>query len=121
MRARITRELIVRSGFSVVAVEADWPDAARVDATSAPTAVAAARRVSASALPDLDVAQPGGERVRRVAARLQRRRSTTRRAGSASTASTSTACTPRSRAVLAYLDRVDPDAAAVGARSATGA
>ena len=32
MRAHITRELIRRKGFTVVAVEADWPDAARVDA-----------------------------------------------------------------------------------------
>jgi protein-L-isoaspartate(D-aspartate) O-methyltransferase len=31
MRARITRELIVRRGFRFVAVDADWPDAARVD------------------------------------------------------------------------------------------
>jgi protein-L-isoaspartate(D-aspartate) O-methyltransferase len=31
MRAQITRELIARRGFSFVAVEADWPDAARVD------------------------------------------------------------------------------------------
>jgi protein-L-isoaspartate(D-aspartate) O-methyltransferase len=31
MRARISRELIVRRGFQFVAVEADWPDAARVD------------------------------------------------------------------------------------------
>ena len=31
MRARITRELITRRGFTLVAVEADWPDAARVD------------------------------------------------------------------------------------------
>jgi len=31
MRARITRELVVRRGFTVIAVEADWPDAARVD------------------------------------------------------------------------------------------
>src|SRR5688572_18784817 len=32
MRARITRELITRAGFSIVAVEADWPDARWVDA-----------------------------------------------------------------------------------------
>jgi protein-L-isoaspartate(D-aspartate) O-methyltransferase len=32
MRARITRELVERRGFTVVALEADWPDAARVDA-----------------------------------------------------------------------------------------
>ncbi|HEX7672284.1 MAG TPA: erythromycin esterase family protein, partial [Polyangiaceae bacterium] len=31
MRARITQELIRRRGFQFVAVEADWPDAARVD------------------------------------------------------------------------------------------
>jgi erythromycin esterase-like protein len=31
-RAAITRRLIERHGFSVVAVEADWPDAARIDA-----------------------------------------------------------------------------------------
>ncbi|WP_200240650.1 erythromycin esterase family protein [Thiohalocapsa halophila] len=32
MRARITRELIERHGFDFVAVEADWPDAQRIDA-----------------------------------------------------------------------------------------
>jgi len=31
LRARLTRELIVRKGFDIVAVEADWPDAARID------------------------------------------------------------------------------------------
>jgi protein-L-isoaspartate(D-aspartate) O-methyltransferase len=31
MRARITRELIVRRGFNVVAIEADWPDTATID------------------------------------------------------------------------------------------
>ena len=31
MRARLTQELILRRGFTVVAVEADWPDAARID------------------------------------------------------------------------------------------
>ncbi|MGB8364469.1 MAG: protein-L-isoaspartate(D-aspartate) O-methyltransferase [Rhizomicrobium sp.] len=31
MRARITRALIERKGFNIVAVEADWPDAARID------------------------------------------------------------------------------------------
>lgn len=31
MRARITRELILHKGFNVVAVEADWPDAAKID------------------------------------------------------------------------------------------
>ncbi len=31
MRARITKELVSRRGFQFVAVEADWPDAARID------------------------------------------------------------------------------------------
>src|SRR5207249_1494411 len=30
-RARITRRLIEEKGFTAIAVEADWPDAARVD------------------------------------------------------------------------------------------
>jgi protein-L-isoaspartate(D-aspartate) O-methyltransferase len=31
LRARITRELVARRGFGIVAAEADWPDAARID------------------------------------------------------------------------------------------
>jgi protein-L-isoaspartate(D-aspartate) O-methyltransferase len=31
MRARISRELIERAGFSFIAIEGDWPDAARID------------------------------------------------------------------------------------------
>ena len=31
LRTAITRELVERRGFSIVAVEADWPDAARID------------------------------------------------------------------------------------------
>ena len=31
MRARITRELVLRRGFRMVAIEGDWPDAAHVD------------------------------------------------------------------------------------------
>jgi len=31
MRTRITAELVMRRGFNVVAIEGDWPDAARVD------------------------------------------------------------------------------------------
>lgn len=31
MRARVTRELILHEGFSAIALEADWPDAARID------------------------------------------------------------------------------------------
>jgi len=31
MRARITRELVEKKGFNIIAVEADWPDAAHID------------------------------------------------------------------------------------------
>ncbi len=31
MRTRITTELVLRRGFNIVAVEGDWPDAARID------------------------------------------------------------------------------------------
>ncbi len=31
MRARLTRELVEHHGFEIVAVESDWPDAARID------------------------------------------------------------------------------------------
>jgi len=31
LRARVTRELIERKGFGIVALEADWPDAAQID------------------------------------------------------------------------------------------
>jgi protein-L-isoaspartate(D-aspartate) O-methyltransferase len=31
MRERITRDLIIKKGFRFIAIEADWPDAARVD------------------------------------------------------------------------------------------
>lgn len=31
LRARITRELVERKGFTIIAAEADWPDAARID------------------------------------------------------------------------------------------
>ena len=83
MRARITRELIERRGFHFVAVEADWPDAARIDdyVLGGTRALDARRSRPFDALPDLDVAQRGGPRLRRLAARAQRRPapSTTRR------------------------------------------
>ena len=60
-RARITEMLVDRHGFNIVAVEADWPDAAVYDAyvRGLPRSGAAAIRLHP--LPDLDVAQrPGG-------------------------------------------------------------
>ena len=37
MRASITRRLIEEKGFTIVAAEADWPDAARIDDHTPPT------------------------------------------------------------------------------------
>jgi hypothetical protein len=74
-RAEITKRLIEEKGFTAVAVEADWPDAYRVNryVRGAGDDADASRRSAASALPDLDVAQRRRARLRRVAARAQRR------------------------------------------------
>ena len=69
MRARITRALIEKKGFSFVAIEGDWPDAARIDhyvrhRQGRPVRVDGVRAVSG-----VDVAQSRGARVRRLAAR----------------------------------------------------
>ena len=108
-RAAITRRLIERHGFTIVAVEADWPDAARIDRYVRHHAPFAGKGAGVRALPDLDVAQRRGARFRRLAARP--RTSIGRRsAGPSSAASTLQPqrldrCRPR------YLDKVDPEAA----------
>ena len=112
MRARITRELILRRGFTFVAVEADWPDAARVDhyvrhATTPPAPWKAFARFPTWMWRNGEVE----ELVRWLRAHNGRSRS--RSGGSASTASTSTASTPRSPPCSRYLDDVDPAAARV--------
>ena len=68
-RAAITRRLIEEHGFTVVAVEADWPDAARIDGCAPSRAATQARRFLCP-LPNLDVAQSGGLGFCRLAARL---------------------------------------------------
>ena len=62
------------TGLCAVAVEADWPTPTASTATCAARATTSMprRRWRVSALPDLDVAQHGHGRVRRVAAGLQR-------------------------------------------------
>ena len=70
-RADMTRWLIEKMGFCGVAVEADWPDAYRVNRyVRAPQRRSHGRRVAARlrALSHLDVAQRRGARLRRVAA-----------------------------------------------------
>ena len=98
-RAFITRRLIDEKGFAGVAVEADWPDAYRVNRYVRGTgadedAVEALARLPA--VPDLDVAQRRRARFRRLAARAQRH-AARRPSAPASTASTSTACARRWR------------------------
>ena len=99
-RARITRRLIDELGFTAVAVEADWPDAYRVNRYVmglSRDADADAALVRLPPLPGVDVAQPRRRAVRRVAAGAQRRALAPGDQGAASTASTSTACRLRSR------------------------
>ena len=57
MRDRITRELIAKKGFRFVAIEGDWPDAARVDHYVRHLEYPAIRMDGLCALSDLDVAQ----------------------------------------------------------------
>ena len=60
LRERITRELITRKGFSFVAIEGDWPDAARID------------QYVRGGMAHLDVAQRRGAGFCGVAAGAQR-------------------------------------------------
>ncbi len=74
-RAQITKRLIAEKGFSAVAVEADWPDAYRVNRyvrgqgtdTDDDDALAGFKR-----FPTWMWRNTGGSRVRELAARLQR-------------------------------------------------
>lgn len=110
-RAAITRRLIERHGFTIVAVEADWPDAAAIDRyvrrhphqpmgaspfTRFPTWMWRNKDVDdfISFLRGHNAAKPPGERVGFYGLDLY-----------SMTASIS--------AVLAYLDRVDPEAATI--------
>ncbi len=115
MRARITRELILRRGFTHVAVEADWPDAGWIDrlrASCRPRHRRPVRRSPAS--------RPGCGATGRCTSSSSGCGSTmpvspSRRHGPGSTASTSTACYGSIAAVLGYLDEVDPGAARIAA------
>ena len=95
MRARITRELIERRGFTAVAVEADWPDAAAVDRYVRHIPAPPRRLAAVPALPHLDVAQPRDRARSSNGCAAQPRPVRARAAGRASPGSTSTACTRR--------------------------
>ena len=74
-RAFITRRLITEKGFAAVAVEADWPDAYRINRTCAGR-VPTRRRCSGAhglrTLPDVDVAERGRPGFHRLVAHAQR-------------------------------------------------
>ena len=75
-RAFITRRLIAEKGFAAVAVEADWPDAYRINRYVRGDERRRRRGPGARGLrplPDLDVAQRRRARLRRLAAHAQRR------------------------------------------------
>jgi len=111
MRARISERLIARAGFSFVAVEADWPDAARVD----DYVLGAPRRSSIEFTPfsRFPAWMWRNEEVHEFIDRLRAHNAeqSERKVGfhglDLYSLFTSIA------AVLAYLDRVDPEAAAV--------
>ncbi len=112
MRARITRELIQRRGFTVVAIEGDWPDAARVDhhvrhLPSAPVPLKAFTRFPAWMWRNREVEQL----VRWLREHNGAVEAAERRAGfyGLDLYSLYTSI----EAVLRYLDEVDPDAARV--------
>lgn len=115
MRDRITRELVRRKGFVAVAVEADWPDAARIDAFV---------RGYEPVQPDLDPFERfptwmwRNRDVRTHVDWLAQHNATVddpQRKVSFHGLDLYSMFTSRD-AVLAYLDRVDPDAAAVARR-----
>ena len=112
MRERISRELIVKKGFRFIAIEGDWPDAARVDHY--------VRHRRISCLPNgrlLPGFRPGcGATTRCVISSTGCVSTMLRpnpRRGWRFTASISTACTCPFARFLSYLDEVDPDAAKV--------
>ena len=110
-RAAITRRLIERHGFTIVAVEADWPDGAAIDR------YVRLRPPPASAEPPFQRFPTWMWHNREVAAfadwlrEHNRDRSAEARAGFFGLDLYSLHASIR--AVLAYLDRVDPDAAAI--------
>ena len=100
VRAEITKRLIREKGFSAVAVEADWPDAYRVNRYvrgRSRDADASGGLERLRAIPPVDVAQRRRPRFRRMASRAQRRPGRRGRQDRASTGSTCTACTPQCR------------------------
>ena len=114
IRAQISKILIAQRGFSAVAVEADWPDAYRVNrfvrgASKDSDSVEALSGFST--VPAMDVAKRRCPRFRRLVARAQRpaKLSEDRKCGFYGLDLYSLHASIE--AVLAYLSKVDPEAA----------
>ena len=71
-RARITEMLVKNHGFNIVAVEADWPDAAVYDSFVRGFKRPEVPRAAFSRFPDLDVAERSGRRISHAAEGGQR-------------------------------------------------
>ena len=113
-RAAITRRLIEKHGFSIVAVEADWPDAARIDRyvrhqrmNRRPKKPSRASRPGCGAMSRFMISSSGCGRIMKS---CLRRRGLEFRGLDIYSLGSSIA------AVLAYLDRVDPEEAKAARR-----
>ena len=95
-RAAISRHLIRNCGFNIIAVESDWPDAARIDRYVRHHPPEPSREAAFARFPELDVAQRRGAGIRRLAARREHAPGR-RQIGWSSAVWTSTAFRPPSR------------------------
>ena len=69
MRERISRELILHKGFNFIAIEGDWPDAARIDHYVQIQRRSTVGMDGIRALSGMDVAQSRSSPIRRLVAR----------------------------------------------------
>ena len=107
----ISRELIVKKGFRFIAIEGDWPDAARVDNYVRHIEISPSEWTAFSRFPTW---MWRNNEVRDFVDWLRDQMPRPNpRGGRRSTASTSTACMRRSARCRIYLDQVEPDAAKV--------
>lgn len=113
-RAAITRELIQHHGFNIVAVEADWPDAAHIDRYVRHHAARPGRGEAFSRFP---VWMWRNREVMSFADWLRAHNETLQSAARVSFNGLDVYSLGESiHAVLAYLDRVDPEAANLARR-----
>ena len=110
-RARITRRLIDEHGFTAVAVEADWPDAYRVNRYVMGLSHDVDADIALSrlpALPDVDVAQPATSCSSSSGCAPATTRTRTRRRKARFYGLDLYSLQASIEAVIGYLDRVDP-------------